>query len=146
VANIVFQAALGKIAYYASLPAANDELLVVLLSGTPEADSTLATYSNLAALLGSNTEQTTMGRKAMTTVTVTTGNPTVVTADNVTWTAATGAAVAALLVCYVPDTTSMSDSTIVPLAKYDFVVTPSGTDVTAVWASSGAGGVMSASN
>ena len=53
------------------------------------------------------------------------------------WTAASGNAVSALLVCYDPDTTAGTDNDIVPISKHDFVVTPNGGDITAQIATGG---------
>lgn len=134
--NIVFNQSLGRVAYDATLPAAADALIVVPIEATGiEADSVLRDYDDLAALLAAaNNEQTTMGRKTITSVTVTVND----TNDRVecdfadqVWTGATGNAIAALLVCYDNDTGAGTDSAIRPLTKHDFSVTPDGTDVTA---------------
>lgn len=133
-ADICFNTAKGRLAYYASLPAANDALILILLEATGlEADSVLRDYADLATLLAaSNNEQTTAGRKTLTSATATTDNPN----DRVncdfadqTWTALTGNGIGALLVCYDPDTTAGTDSTVVPLTKHDLTVTPDGTDL-----------------
>lgn len=87
-----------------------------------------------ALLAGATNEQTTAGRKTITSVTVTVDD----TNDRVdidfadqTWTALTGNAIGALLVAYDPDTTGGTDSTLVPLTKHDWAITPDGSDVTA---------------
>lgn len=140
-ADFVFNIAKGKVAYYATLPATNDALVIVPLeSAGLEADATLKDYDDLAALLaGSSNEQTTMGRKTVTAVTETvddTNDRVDVDFADPTWTAATGNAVGALVVCYDPDTTTGTDSTLIPLTKHDFSVTPDGADVSgAVFAS-----------
>jgi hypothetical protein len=57
-----------------------------------------------------------------------------------TWAAAGGAAnntLAKLLVCYDPDTTGGTDSTVVPLTAHDFVTTTDGTDLIAQIAAAG---------
>ncbi len=135
-ADFVFNIAKGKVKYYAELPAANDALIVIPLESSGiEADSTLKDYDDVAALLaGTTNEQTTAGRKTITSVTVTVDD----TNDRVdidfadqTWTALTGNAIGALLVAYDPDTTTGTDSTLVPLTKHDFAITPDGSDVTA---------------
>lgn len=141
-ADIVFNIAKGKMAYYASLPAANDALIVVPIQTTGiETDATLRDYANLSTLLAaSNDEQTTMGRKTATTVTVTVDNTNDrvdIDMDDITWTAATGNAVSALVVCYDPDTTSGTDADLVLLSKHDFVVTPNGSDIVAQIATGG---------
>lgn len=134
--DIVFNIAKGKIAFYASLPAANDALIVVPIETTGiEANATLVDYDTLGALLAAaNNEQSTMGRKTASTVTVTvddTNDRVDIDMDDVTWTAATGNAISALVVAYDPDTTTGTDADLVPLCKLDFVVTPSGGDITA---------------
>jgi len=136
VADFVANIAKGKVKYYAELPATNDALIVVLLEATGlEADATLKDYDDLAALLaGSSNEQTTMGRKTITSATITvddTNERVDIDIADQTWTAATGNAVGALLICYDPDTTTGTDSTLVPLTKHDFSITPDGSDVTA---------------
>lgn len=47
----------------------------------------------------------------------------------VTWTAATGNAISKILVCYDSDTTGGTDSAIIPVTMFDFVITPDGSDV-----------------
>lgn len=140
-ANWIANIAKGRFAYYSTLPAANDGLVVVVLEAAGlEADATLKDYDTLAALLaGTSNEQTTMGRKAATGVTVTvddTLNLVDVDQNDILWAAATGNATGALLVCYDPDTTGGTDADIIPLSKHDFTVTPDGSDVTAAFGAS----------
>lgn len=130
--NVPFNISQARVGYYASLPATSDALILVPIEATGiEADVTLRAYTNLGALLAaSNNEQTTMGRKTLTSVTVTeTGTQALIDSADVTWTAATGNAVAALILCYVPDTGTSTDANIIPLAKYDYTATPSGVDL-----------------
>lgn len=57
-----------------------------------------------------------------------------------TWTAAGGGTnntLSKLLIVYDPDTTTGTDSTVVPLTAHDFVVTTDGSDLTAQIAASG---------
>jgi hypothetical protein len=133
--NFVFNVAKGAAGYYATLPAANDAIIVVLLQSSGlQADSVLQDYATLSAVLASNTEQTVMGRKTITTATSTVDNTNDrVDADtpDITWTAATGNAVGKLLFCYDADTTSGTDANIIPLTGHDFALTPDGSDVTA---------------
>src|SRR5690606_17675026 len=105
VADFVFNSAKGSFAHYAGLPGSDDALVLVLLEASGlEADTTLKDHDTLASILaGSSSEQTTMGRKTVTSVTVTVDD----TADEVrvdipdqTWEAATGNPVGALVVCY----------------------------------------------
>ncbi len=141
-ADFVFTVALGAARYYAGLPAANDALIIVPIETTGiEADSTLRDYDDLAALLAAaNNEQSTMGRKTVTSVTVTpddSNNRVDVDIADVTWTAATGNAISAILVCYDPDTTGGTDSSIIPLSKHDATITPDGSDITIQIAAAG---------
>jgi hypothetical protein len=142
VADFVFNIAKGKVKYYAELPAASDALIVVPIETSGiEADATLKDYDDLSALLaGTSNEQTTMGRKSITSVTVTVDDTNdrldVDVADQV-WTGATGNAISALLFCYDGDTGAGTDANITPLTKHDFAITPDGSDVTAVIATAG---------
>lgn len=151
-ASFVFNFARGRLRqYYDSvasslviatgpiLSTANSALIIVLLETTGlEADATLADHHDLSALLaGSSNEQTTMGRKTLTDADITasveddTNNRLDLDIPDQTWVAATGNAVSKLLVCYDPDTTAGTDTTVVPLTAQDFVVTPTGAAVTA---------------
>lgn len=135
-ADIVFNIAKGKVAQYAMLDGgANDALIAVPIETSGiESDATLQDYDTLSALLAAaNNEQSTMGRKTLASVTVTpddTNNRLDVDAADITWTAATGNAVSALVICYDPDTTGGSDTDLIPLVKLDMVVTPAGGDIT----------------
>lgn len=141
-ADIVFNIAKGKVAYLAGLPAASDALIIVPLETSGiVADATMIDYDDLAAVLaGATNEQSTMGRKTAASVTVTvddTNDRVDVDMADVTWTAATGNAISALLVCYDGDTGTGTDSAIIPLVKLDCVMTPDGSDFTAVVATAG---------
>lgn len=141
-ADFVFNIAKGKVKYYAELPAANDALIVIPIEATGlEADATLKDYDDVAALLaGASNEQTTLGRKTITAVTVTvddTNDRVDIDIADPTWVGGTGNAVGALLIAYDPDTTAGTDSTLVPLTKHDFAVTPDGTDITGQVAAAG---------
>lgn len=140
-ADITFNIALGTPAHWASLPAANDSLVLVPIetSGV-ETDAVLRDYDNLSLLLAAaNNEQTTMGRKTLASVVVTTDDTNnwkdIDCADPV-WTAPTGNAISKVVVCYKPDTAS-ADTDLLPLTSHDFVVTPNGLDISAVVASGG---------
>lgn len=135
-ADFVFNIAKGKVAYYSTLPAANDALIVIPIeSSGVESDATLRDYDTVSALLAAaNNEQSTMGRKTITSVTVTVDDANdrvdVDIADQV-WTAATGNALSDLLIAYDPDTTGGTDADLIPLTWHDFSITPDGSDVTA---------------
>ena len=137
--NVVFNVSKGSAAYLAGLPAASDQLVAVVLEAADLVDdATMIDYDTLAAVLaGASTEQTTMGRKALTGVTVTvddTADQVTIDADDVLWTAATGDPTGALLICYQPDTTS-ADADIIPFTKQDFTVTPDGNNIRAEFTS-----------
>lgn len=134
-ANIVLNRALGMVAYYASLPAANDALIAVPIETSGiVSDATMRDYDDLATLLaGASNEQTTMGRKTLASVTVTvddTNDRVAVDCADITWTAATGNAISAVVICYDPDTTTGTDSDLIPLTKHDVSMTPDGSDFT----------------
>jgi hypothetical protein len=143
-ADLVFNIAKGKAAYYGGLPAAADGLIAIPLETAGlETDETLKDYDDVLALLaGTTNEQATMGRKTLAGVTVTIddtpgANWVNVTATNPTWTAAAGNAISALLIAYDPDTGTGTDSTLIPLVKLDCVMTPDGSDFTAQFAATG---------
>lgn len=134
-ANLVFNTALGRLAHYASLPATNDALVMVPIETSGiVADSVMRDYDDLGALLaGASNEQTTMGRKTLASVTATVddANDRVnLDAADVTWTAATGNAISAVVICYDPDTTGGTDADLIPLTKHDVTMTPDGSDFT----------------
>ncbi|MFE7073802.1 hypothetical protein ACFU96_27315 [Streptomyces sp. NPDC057620] len=134
-ANIVFNIALGRLAYYAALPATNDALIMVPIetSGIVN-DATMRDYDDLGTLLaGASNEQTTMGRKTLASVTSAvddTNDRWNMDAADVTWTAAAGNAISAVVICYDPDTTGGTDADLIPLTKHDVVMTPDGSDFT----------------
>lgn len=142
-ANGVFNIALGRAAYYATLPAANDSLIVVLLQ-TAQADDTLRDHDTLAQVLAANTEAnfTNYARATAAGVAVTvndTSNLVDVDINDVTWTNAGGTTnntLVKLLICYKPDTAS-ADSAIIPLTFHDFAVTTDGSSITAQVAANG---------
>lgn len=141
-ADIVANVAKGRIAAYASLTAANDALIVIPLETTGlVSDATLRDYDTVSDMLaGATNEQTTMGRKTVTSATVTV-NDTTDTVDidiaDQTWTGATGNAISKLCIAYDPDTTGGTDADLVPLGYYDFVATPDGTNLTAQFHATG---------
>ena len=134
-ANITLNIALGRVAYYASLPATNDALIMVPLETTGlVADSVMRDYDNLSLLLaGASNEQTTVGRKTLASVTVTvndTDDRVDIDAADVTWTAPTGNAVGAVVICYDPDTTAGTDTDLIPLTKHDITWSPDSNNFT----------------
>lgn len=141
--DFVFNNAKGRIRTFAELAGTNDALIVVPLEASGlETDTTLKDYDDLATLLaGASNEQTSLGRKTITTpltVTIDDTNDRVdIDAPDQVWTATSGNAVGALLWCYDADTTGGTDANIIPVSKHDFSFTPDGTDVTAVVAAAG---------
>lgn len=140
-ANVIFNVARGRIRqYYDNVDGnnpANSALIIVPIEATGlEADATLVDHDTLSALLaGTSNEQTTIGRKTLTDADLTasaqddTNNRLDLDFPDPTWTAATGNALGALVVCYDPDTTAGTDADLIPLSKHDFAVTPDGSDI-----------------
>jgi len=134
-ANIVFNIALGRLANYTSLPAANDALILVPLEASGlETDAVLRDKDDLAAVVaGTTNEQTTVGRKTLASVTDTvddTNDRVALDAADVTWTSPTGNAIGAVVICYDPDTTGGTDADLIPLTKHDLAWTPDGNSFT----------------
>lgn len=131
-ADTVFNIAKGRVVHLASLPAANDALVAVVLQSTNlPSDAIMRDYANLSALLaGSADEHPVMGRKTLTNVTVSVDNSNdwvSCDADDITWTNTSGVATGALVICYRPDLTVGTDADMIPLVKLDFQIpTPTG--------------------
>lgn len=147
-ADFVFNIAKGRVGQYCqnvdSGSPANSRLIVVPIETTGiEADATLKDWDNLSVLLGgTSNEQTTMGRKTIAAANITltvddTNERLDIDIDDQTWTAATGNAISALVICYDPDNTAGTDADLIPLTKHDFVVTPDGSDIVAQIAAAG---------
>ena len=133
--NITFNVALGRAASLAALPAASDALILVPLESSGlETDAVLRDKDTLADVVsGTTNEQTTIGRKTLTSVTVTvndTNDRVEVDAADVTWTSPTGSAVGAMVVCYDPDSTGGTDADLIPIVKADIAWTPDGNNFT----------------
>lgn len=135
-ANIVLNAALGYLKRYAEQVGTGNAALVLVPIETSglEADSVLRDKDDLAAFLsGTTNEQTTMGRKTVTACTVTvddTNDRLALDIADQTWTAASGNPISKLLICFDPDTTTGTDSSIVPLTLHDLALTPDGNNFT----------------
>ena len=71
--DFVFNIAKGRVAHLASLPGTNDALILIPIEASGvESDATLVDYDDVATLLAAaNNEQSTMGRKTITSVSVT---------------------------------------------------------------------------
>lgn len=136
-ANFVFNNVLAKFGTTISnLPGANDAIIFVPIETTGlEADATLRDYDDLAALIaGTSNEQTTAGRKTVTAITPTVddsaNNYTVDCADQVYTSVAASNAVSAFVLGYDSDTTSGTDSAVIPISKHDVAWTPDGSTMT----------------
>lgn len=134
--------ALGRNGQLARLPATNDAIIAVVIELTGVVtEATMRDYDDLGALLaGASNEQTTMGRKTLTSVVVTTddsGDAASWTAAPIVWTAAAGNDTALLVFCYDPDTTGGTDADLIPLVIDTFATDPSGTDITYTFAVGG---------
>jgi hypothetical protein len=117
-------------------------VIIPLESSGLEAQSALEDSISLAEVLdGTTNEQTTMGRKYLTDTELAAlaadnvNNRMDVDIPDITWAAATGNAVGALVIAYDPN--SSADSAIIPLTYHDFAVTPDGSDIVAVIAATG---------
>lgn len=136
-ANLVTNIGKGRLVYYAAQAQAGTggaQLAAVVLEASGlEADGTLQDYDTLALLLaGASNEQTTMGRKDLSGVTVTvndTSSEASYTADELVWASATGNPPGKIVIVYDP-TGSSADTALIPLTLHDFVMTPDGTTVT----------------
>lgn len=138
-----FNISLGKAAYYAGLPAANDSLIAVLLKSSGlVSDATLRDYDTLAEILaGASDEATFTGysRQTLVNVQVTvddTNNRVDIDCDDPSWSPTTSEALGKIVICYKPDTGS-ADSAIIPIFADDFDVTVSSGTVTYQVASGG---------
>jgi hypothetical protein len=140
-ADFVFNIAKGKVGYYATLPATNDALIIVLIKATGlEADDTLNNHDDLSALLAASNDEadfTNYVRKVVTSAPGTvddTLNRLDVTMSNLVWTTAGGGVnngLAKLIVSYDPDTTTGTDTSLIPMTAHDFTATTDGSDLTA---------------
>lgn len=133
--DFVFNVSKGAVAYLAGLPAANDALIAIPLEATGiESDATLRDYDDVAALLAaSNNEQTVLGRKTITSVTVTVddANDRVdVDMADLVWAGSAGNDVSDIVIAYDGDTTGGTDANLRLLTCHDFAVEPDGSDVT----------------
>ncbi|MFE0819167.1 hypothetical protein [Streptomyces sp. NPDC058847] len=143
-ADLVTNIGKGRHVYYAAQAQAatgGATLRAVVLEATGlETDDALQDYDTLAALLaGASNEQTTMGRKALTGVTVTVddaGNKASWTAADLVWADATGNETGKIVIVFDP-TGSGADADLIPLTLHDFAVVPDGTSITASVAAEG---------
>lgn len=139
-ANFVFPIAKGRFVEKYLLLTGSDNIVIVLLQSSGlQVDATLATYTNLGALLAATSDEATftnysrpvLATSAPITVTVSTG--VTVAIPSQVWSAAGGATnnvLGALLTCWRPTSSSL-DTAIIPLTKHDFSVTTTGGNLTA---------------
>lgn len=129
-AAIIPNIAKGKLAYYATLPAANDALIWVLFQSSGlEADSALLDFDTLTATVaGTTNEATFTGYARVTassvTVTVDDANDRVdIDAADPSWSPTSAQALGKIGLFYDPDTTGGTDADLIPLFFDDFVAT-----------------------
>jgi ABC-type transport system substrate-binding protein len=136
-APIVFNVALGIVRYYVQQAGVGNAALIAvpLEAAGLVGDATMRDYATLADILaGATNEQTTLGRKTITTPSSTVNN----SLDrwegdfaDLVWTTPSGNPVGAIVVCFDPDTTGGTDSSIIPLTKHDWAMTAEGDSLTA---------------
>ncbi len=149
-ADFVFNIAKGRVVELYnrvdSNDPANSALIIVPVDVAAVTDATIKDFATLAAVLaGGVTERTTGGwnRKTLTDAdlaafaTDNANDRTDIDFADQLWTAVTTGAVTDVLVCYDSDTTGGTDANIVPLAQYDFAITPDGSDVNLLVAAAG---------
>jgi hypothetical protein len=147
VADFVFNIAKGRVAELCNRVDQNDPansalIIVVLATSGLESDATLKDFDTLAAVVAGATNEVTNTNYARKTLTDSdiaafaaddTNDRVDIDFADQTWTAvAAGDGWSKLLVCYDSDTTGGADSAIIPLTAHDFVVTPDGSDITAL--------------
>lgn len=144
-ADLVFNIAKGRVVqFYDNVDTnnpTNSAFIIVPVDVGATTDATIRDFDTLAAITGGGvTERTTGGwnRKTLTDADLAAWAPDDAN-DRVdldipdqTWTAVTAGAVTDLILCYDADTTAGTDANIVPVAMYDFAITPDGSDVVAV--------------
>lgn len=150
-ADFVFNIAKGRVVELFNRVDSNDPansalIIVPILAAGIVSDATMRDYDDLATLLaGASDEATGSGwaRKTLTDADITfpapddTNDRYDLDIPDQTWTAVSSGTTAKLLVCYDNDTTSGTDSNIIPLTAHDFAVTPDGSDVVAQIAAAG---------
>jgi hypothetical protein len=146
VADFTFNIAKGRVGEFYERVNGNDPsnsalIVVVLATSGLEDDSTIKDYDTLADILAAASNEVTNTNYARKTLTDADLGASSVDDTNdrrdfdiadQTWSSvAAGDGWSKLLVCYDPDTTAGTDSTLVPLTAHDFVVTPNGSNITA---------------
>lgn len=146
-ADFVFNIAKGRVAELYNRVDTNDPtnsalVVVVLATSGIETDAVLKDKDTLADVVAGTTNEVTntnYARKVLTDADLAafaaddTNDRVDLDIPDQTWTAvAAGDGWSKLLVCYDSDTTAGTDANIVPLTAHDFVITPDGSDITAV--------------
>lgn len=144
-ADFVFNIAKGRLAAYFDRVDGNDPansaIVVVAINANGVTDATMRDLDTLSDVLATAVNEVTnsgYARKVLTDADIVattvddTNDRVQVTIPDQTWTAvAAGDAWTDLLICYDGDTTAGTDANIVPLACYDFPITPDGSDIVA---------------
>lgn len=146
-ANFVFNIAKGRVVEFYNRVENNDPansalVVVVLASSGLESDAVLIDKDTLSDVVSGATNEATntnYARKVLTDSDLATPSPNdtsnaySVDIPDQTWTSVStsGGAWGKLLICYDGDTTAGTDANIIPLTAHDFVVTPSGANITA---------------
>jgi len=144
-ADLVFNIAKGRVVELYNRVQTNDgansALIVVAVDANGETDANFRDFDDLAALLASTANEVTntnYARKVLTDADLSaisvddTNDRFEVDIPDQTWTSiSAGDAWTDLIICYDPDSTAGTDSTVIPLTLHDFAVTPDGSDITA---------------
>ncbi len=133
----VFNISKGLEAYYASLPAASDAMILALYTGT-ETDNNIKDCATMAAVEATALAEVTEGwysRHTLSSVSVSTDNTNdrkiIANAENIAYTTTAGtAAVKRGVIFYDPNTGTSTDTTRIPVWYGDVVFTADGTVVT----------------
>jgi hypothetical protein len=138
-AALIANQSAGRVAQYASLPATNDALILVLMkSAGAEALTVLQDYDTLLAVLAATNDEcdfTNYSRKTLAGITVTvddTNNRVDIDCNDVVYTSAGGASNNTGLragVFYDPDTTGGTDADLIPVGFFDASFTTNGNNL-----------------
>jgi hypothetical protein len=137
--DFIFNIAKGRIAHYASLPATNDALVLVLFKAAGLAtDAALKDLDTLSAIKAVATEAdfTNYARKTLASVTVAvddTNDRVNIDCADVVYTNAGGTTnnqMGKAIICYDPDTTTGTDADLIPLGAYSYDGTTDGSTIT----------------
>jgi hypothetical protein len=152
VANFVFNIAKGRVAEFFKRVDDNDPtnsalIIMILATSGLESDATLIDKDDFAALVSGTTNEVTnsgYARKTLTDADITWSGPDDANdrmdldiADQTFTAIAAGDGWSKMIIGYDPDTTSGTDSSIIPLTAHDLSVTPDGSDIVIVINSAG---------